>query len=1097
MAFNLTVWQEETRDSLQNVGQWLAKVKDTEAPLLLYGYLSGLTLLPLALAAQSGNPMPVALALGGLFGGVGGNLLANKVQAWANRAGDIDETELATRIIAEIPHDAALRDEINTVLEKLDVIAQVYQGLNEADRRWFSDTLQQELAQLGSLKRLEASLSGAGIIIQDSLLKGGRRSVVGSQAETIITGDRNRVAGTIIEQQNIYQTPPGTGPAALRLAYLNHLFETTGQLSLTGVDPKAAGSEAEARLNLGAVYTALLTLSPEHHDRLLRGELPSPSGRGAGGEGQEPRRLSALEQLDNHARLVLLGDPGSGKSTFVNFVTTCLTGEILANKRSNLALLTAPLPDNEGRDEEQPQPWQHRVLLPVRVILRDFAARGLPDPGQTATAKHLWDFIASELEATAGLAEYAPQLRQELREQGGLLLLDGLDEVPAARQRRVQLKEAVESFAAAYPRCRLLVTGRTYAYQKQAWRLSGFAEAVLAPFSAGQIRRFVGRWYAHIAELRGMHRDDAQGRAEILKRAIFGNERLAELAERPLLLTLMASLHAWRGGSLPENREELYADTVDLLLDWWESPKVVRDTAGQVKVLQPSLAEWLKIKDRKKVQELLNDLAYQAHTAQPELVGTADVDEGKLVSGLMRLSQNPDVKTARLVEYLSQRAGLLLPRGVGVYTFPHRTFQEYLAACYLTGPGYPNQVAQLARQKPERWREVALLAGAKATRGSDFAGWALVEALCYREPETPAREEADTWGALLAGQMLVETISLEQISEQDKAKVERVKRWLANILEAGLLPAVERAAAGRSLAVLGDERPGVGLRSISPPLKGEGPGVLPDLIWCDVTAGPFIMGSLDDSLGFSWAKETPQREVNLPTFRISRYPITNAQYAAFVKAGGYGEAGYWTAAAANGYWQGGRVRRLGSEWAERPYDYGPPFNLPNHPVVGVNWYEAIAFCAWLTEQLRAAGELDPNDEITLPTESQWEKAARGTDGRLYPWGSKPEPELANSEETGLGSTTAVGCFPGGAGPYGVQDMSGNVWEWCRTKFEESYQDYRDDNTLEQYTSRVLRGGSFANEQDKCRCAARYNSDPNRRLRHFGFRVVASPSTSGL
>ena len=108
------------------------------------------------------------------------------------------------------------------------------------------------------------------------------------------------------------------------------------------------------------------------------------------------------------------------------------------------------------------------------------------------------------------------------------------------------------------------------------------------------------------------------------------------------------------------------------------------------------LAEWLKV-DREKVRTLLNELAYQAHAAQPDLVGTADVAEGDLVSGLMRLSQNPDVKPVRLVEYLSQRAGLLLPRGVEVYTFPHRTFQEYLAACYLTDADYPDLVARLAR----------------------------------------------------------------------------------------------------------------------------------------------------------------------------------------------------------------------------------------------------------------------------------------------------------------------------------------------------------------------------------------------------------------
>jgi predicted NACHT family NTPase len=570
------------------------------------------------------------------------------------------------------------------------------------------------------------------------------------------------------------------------------VFKQTGTVLLAGVDPKAA-SEAEARLNLGAVYTALLTLTPEMRESLSRGMTPE----------RDARSLSAVEQLNRHDRLVLLGDPGSGKSTFVNFVALCLAGEALKSPNVNLALLTAPLPKekDDEEDHEEPQPWKHGALLPVRVVLRDFAARGLPAPGEQATAEYLWRFIVSELKS-ASLADYAPFLRKQLLNKGGLVLLDGLDEVPEADRRRSQIRDAVEDFAATFVRCRILVTSRTYAYQEQDWRLANFVATVLAPFSAGQIRRFVDRWYAHIAEVRHLHPEDAQGRAELLKRAIFGGERLRALAERPLLMTLMASLHAWRGGSLPEKREELYSDAVELLLDWWESQRVVRDAHGNVVVIQPSLAEWLKV-DREKVRELLNELAYKAHAAQPDLVGTADVPQGELVAGFMDLSQNPEINPARLVEYLSQRAGLLVPRGVGVYTFPHRTFQEYLAACHLTDYEYPDLLAELARNDPGRWREVALLAGAKTTRGTSSAIWSLVEALCFREPEDPASSLADTWGAHLAGQALVESANLERVTERNQRKVECVVRGLMHVLRGADLPALERAQAGRVLGKAG------------------------------------------------------------------------------------------------------------------------------------------------------------------------------------------------------------------------------------------------------------------------------------------------------
>jgi formylglycine-generating enzyme required for sulfatase activity len=303
---------------------------------------------------------------------------------------------------------------------------------------------------------------------------------------------------------------------------------------------------------------------------------------------------------------------------------------------------------------------------------------------------------------------------------------------------------------------------------------------------------------------------------------------------------------------------------------------------------------------------------------------------------------------------------------------------------------------------------------------------------------------------------------------------------------------------------LDDPRPGVGVD----PETG-----LPDVLWCRVPAGPFRMGSADDD-EIALDSEKPQHRNDSLTgeYLISRYPVTNAQFGAFVDAGGYEEQRYWTEAGWR--WKGGQTR---------PSDYGEPVNLPNHPVVGVTWYEAVAFCRWLTEQLRQRGELGANWEISLPTESQWEKAARGglqvpsapiivdrlqpADlgsetpnpllARCYPWGDDPDAERANYRDTGIGTTSAVGCFPGGASPYGVEDLSGNVSEWCRTKWEKSYHDYREDNDLPGYAPRVWRGGAFDDGARYVRCAFREQGYPD--LRYYltviggvGFRVMASP-----
>jgi formylglycine-generating enzyme required for sulfatase activity len=940
------------------------------------------------------------------------------------------------------------------------------------------DTYQAAVAGIEAEPRTEANLEGDGAraLGRGSLAAGKDARVI--QGDHNVMGDHSRSveAKTYIEHQTLSGETP-TDPDALRAGYLSHLYTKVRRIALSGIDPEAA-SKAEARLNLGAVYTALRTLTREECDHLNRERcLPEQMTRGE-------RHLSALAQLDRHQRLVLLGEPGSGKSTFVNFVTLCLAGVHLGEE-PNLAHLREPLPaaDEEKDDEQEPQPWSHGALLPVRVVLRDFAARGLPPVGERATAKHLWDFIAAELEEAA-LGDYASHLAQHLQRDGGLILLDGLDEVPEPQRRREQIKQAVEDFAGTFRKCRFLVTSRTYAYQKQAWRLDSFQETVLAPFDQGQIRRFVKRWYAHIAQLRDLSSDEVQGRAALLQRAIVNSERLQALAERPLLLTLMASLHAWRGGSLPEKREALYADTVDLLLDWWERPKAVRDGKGNYVVRQPSLAEWLRV-DREKVRDLLERLAYEAHAAQPELLGTADVPEGQLLGGLMRLSQNPEANPAQLVRYLSQRAGLLVTRGVSVYTFPHRTFQEYLAACHLTDFDYPDEVAELARADPNRWREVALLAGAKAARGTTSAVWSLVEALCYRDLAVDEPQpKPDAWGALLAGQALVESADLEQVSERNKAKVKRIKTHLVHVMREGQLPAMERVAAGRALAKLGDPRPHV--------------AKVDRMHFCYVPPGPFWMGCEE----FDNARPQHLNRCLDVAYWIARYPVTVAQFRMFLEADGY-----------------------------QPKITHDLDELPNHPVVNITWHDARAFCMWLTEHWRTKGWLLKDWHVRLPTESEWEKAARGglkiprkplltgpqdfkeiqgeiamtqnpSPQQKYPWGDESDPEKANYDDTSIGRTSTVGCFTAGGSPYGVEELSGNVWEWTGSLWGKDVFDpefrypYSSDHEYGKSEAgddvrRVLRGGSFDDFSGFVRCSYRYGNFPRYNSKDYGFRVVVS------
>ncbi len=919
---------------------------------------------------------------------------------------------------------------------------------------------------------------------------GERSNVINGNVKgsVIVSGDHNIVGST------------GDGPRvdeqALEHAYLSQVLAQARKLNLPGIDPQmatGAGTEHQTQLQLDAVYTALLTRTSAASDE-ERNEIRNKIAHGLRDE--DRRNYAALAHMDRSRRLVLLGEPGSGKSTFLNYVAACMAGELVGDERTNLDVLRSPLPPEPDRPNSPdsgagyslPQFWAHGALLPVPVILRDFAAAALPPAGVRATADHLWSFIEGTLERMS-LEDYAPVLRRRLLEDGGLILLDGLDEVPDADERRLQLKEVVESFASTFGRCRFLVTSRIYAYENQAWHLQDFEDATLAPFTQGQIVRFVDLWYAHVGDMRSMTPDDARGRADLLKTAVMRSDRLRELAERPLLLTLMASLHALRGGSLPDQREKLYDETVQLLMDHWDRQRVVYGLDGKPRVIQPSLAEYLKVERQDDVRKLLERLAYEAHSAQTEITGTADIAEADLVDGLMYLSPDRrDVKPSLLIEYLCDRAGILVPHGVKVYTFPHRTFQEYLAACHLCDLDYPDRVADHARAEPDRWREVALLAAAKQARGGLSSIWLFTDAMVRGEPPATAEsgglvgaaEAPDTWGAFLAGLALASATGGRNIPDWKREELERIKRWQLYLMGDDSFPATDRAAAGDALARLGDPR------------FDEERWYLPadeTLGFERVEAGEFEMG------GESYDDEKPRHTLTLETFYMARYPVTVAQFRAFVEENGI-----------------------------QPVEKDSLGGVDNHPVVLLTWHEALAYSRWLDGQMRTiapemlaraeggparelwSGLADGRLNVTLPSEAEWEKAARGTDGREYPWVGVADPNRANYDETGIGTTSAVGCFQGGSSPFGCEDMSGNVWEWTRSlwgkewgkpEYGYPYEAAGEEQGRERLSAsdkvlRVLRGGSFVLNDYLVRCACRIRDNPRSRGRSAGFRVVVSP-----
>jgi formylglycine-generating enzyme required for sulfatase activity len=219
----------------------------------------------------------------------------------------------------------------------------------------------------------------------------------------------------------------------------------------------------------------------------------------------------------------------------------------------------------------------------------------------------------------------------------------------------------------------------------------------------------------------------------------------------------------------------------------------------------------------------------------------------------------------------------------------------------------------------------------------------------------------------------------------------------------------------------------------------------------------------------------------LPDYFVARYPLTVAQFGAFVEDTRF---------------------QVGDRNCLR--------DAPNHPVRWVSFHEALAYCRWLTDTLRTAEftplplreHLAAGWVITLPSEAEWEKAARGTDGRIYPWGDTFKASNANGNDSRLGTTSPVGLFPNGASPCGALDMSGNVWEWTRSlwgtdgklSFRYPYEPRdakRENLEASDDVWQVLRGGAFVDSGGFLRAAKRYWGSPGRRYNHFGFRVAFS------
>ena len=238
----------------------------------------------------------------------------------------------------------------------------------------------------------------------------------------------------------------------------------------------------------------------------------------------------------------------------------------------------------------------------------------------------------------------------------------------------------------------------------------------------------------------------------------------------------------------------------------------------------------------------------------------------------------------------------------------------------------------------------------------------------------------------------------------------------------------------------------------------------------EVPAGLFLRGSTDE---VGLPDERPQRELYLSGFRIDLVPVTFADFSAFISDGGYARRELWSD-------EGWEMRTR--EGLERPRFYGEPewahVTGPEQPACGISFFEAEAYARYVHKH--------------LPTEAQWEKAARGADGRIYPWGNDWEEGRCSFRGGPVRAAPPVGTFPGGASPFGALDMAGGVWEWCADWYDPLYYaraPQRDPPGPERTGLKVARGGAWNALPLQNRTANRNAWKPTARFSNLGFRCA--------
>jgi len=707
--------------------------------------------------------------------------------------------------------------------------------------------------------------------------------------------------------------------------------------------------------------------------------------------------------------LLLIGDPGSGKSTHLRWSAWKLTLE----GATRFPILI-------------------RISELERHILNNARTEGAPP---AMTAGWLRHFLAARSnERGWGLTD--GDFHRKLQESA-TVFLDGLDEALDS-QTRAKMARLLLDATRVYKNAHFKVTTRPAAPEfKVLADDPDFRTDKILNLDPKARDSFLRQWSGCLI------RDDAHRAARHatdLTGAVNARPPIRRMASNPLMLTVIAVIF-WNEKKLPEQRADLF----ESILKWLAK---AREKPGR-----------LPAEDCLRIVGILA-LAMQCHKGgrlkEISLDEAAEILKDEFHHDEHGHPTPPARRLLAALDFLEKEmldSGIVVKRG-HTLSFWHLTFQEYLAARTCRGLDRVDLIELLFEPEPERfylpeWREVVLLLGSVLIRdGHPKLNAVFSEALKGAEfvtgdPSLAAKARA----AGLLGAML-QDLRPSRFYPQDL----RYPAFFEDAL--GIFD--QNRAAGIELKIRVEAAEALG--------QAGDPRLYEDN-WIHIAGGTFLMGAQKTRKAKpaydpeAYDDEGTVREVTVEPFQIGRYPVTVQEFTEFVEDG-------------NGY-----RKVTGENEPQQPYDWDDQLQYPNRPVVNVNWFAADGWCKWMTAKKGRTHR--------LPTEAEWEFAARGTEGRKYPWGNlSPDTSRANynnDNEASIGGPTPVGLYPKGATPEGIDDMAGNVREWTA--------DWYDDKHKE----RVVRGGCWIYDSAYLRAAFRDRIGPERRVDSAGFRCVREAS----